>query len=231
MPFSDPVIGHLGWVALALGSAILGGGRRRRLGAAGLVFVGLGLAAWRVSRVGTGGSLPALDDSGAGFLVVNGGLVLLGLGLLLWGAVADGDSPSRPAAGAAIVTGALLVAWVTAGHLPAAGLVGAAALAAGLGLAGAGLIVLGRAVASTGAARGMGRLFGPPLPPATLSRDNARFVALIVVGATAAAAGPSVAVVFLGVVVAAWGGYLAFDSPAARPAPVSPAHARGLAHD
>jgi hypothetical protein len=215
---ADPVIGSLGWVVLALGSALLGGSRQRRLGAAGLVSLGLGLAAWRAGE--SAGSRP----EEAGFLVVNGGLTLLGLALLLGAAATDVRRPSRPAARLAIALGAALVLRMTAGQLVAAGLVRATSAAVVLGLVGAGLVRLGRLVASIRPVRVAGRrLFGAPIRPGLPPGDVWRSLAVIAAGAVAAAAGPHVAVVFAGVVVAACAGYLAIHLRAPRPLPVAPA--------
>ena len=76
MTSNYPVIAALGWLALALGAALLGGGRERRLAAAGLLTLGLGLAAWRAelgrsrrpARVAgpPGGGVPGRERGAAG---------------------------------------------------------------------------------------------------------------------------------------------------------------------
>jgi hypothetical protein len=213
MPSGHPVIGLLGWVALALGSALLRGEPQRRIGAAGLISLGLALAA-RQGGVG--------EAVGSGFLVVNGGLLLLGLWLALGAAVAEGPGPTRLAARSIVLIGAGLVAWRNAEQLLLAGLIRAAAAAVGLGLAAVVVALLGRAIGATRPVRSIGRrLFGAPLRP-VLADDALKPTAVMAAAIGTAAVGPHVAAVFLGIVVAAWSGYLAFHSAAARPAPVAP---------
>ena len=218
------VIDALGWLALSLGAGLLGGGRERRLAAAGLLTLGLGLAAWRASSTAPIGPLPLPDRLGQGFLVVNGGLLLLGLGLALWSAASGGPGRRRVVAMLAIGLGVMLVARLSAGFLLAAGPFRVMSAAVALGLAGAVLLVLGRTAASTGPARALGRgLFLEPLLPAWSGNRRAeRLAAAVLGGAAAAALGPHVAVVFLGVVVAAWCGYFLFHSRSGRPMPVTP---------
>jgi hypothetical protein len=81
------------WVCLAVGVALLPTGGGRRLGGAGLVPLGLALAAWQVGR-SSGAGLPR------GFVVVNLGLVLLG-GTLLAVAAARGRRRADLASSAA----------------------------------------------------------------------------------------------------------------------------------
>jgi hypothetical protein len=224
MTSNYPVIPPLGWLALSLGAALLGGGRERRLAAAGLVTLGLGLAAWRASSPASTGPLPSPDRFGEGFLMVNGGLLLLGLGLLLWAAMAGGPGRRRGVAMVAIGLGVILVARLCAGFLLAAGPLRVMSASVALGLAGAVLLVLGRTVASTGPCRALGRgLFSAPLRPVWSRHGQAgRLAAAMLGGVAAAALGPHVAAVFLGMVVTAWCGYFLFHSRGGRPAPVTP---------
>jgi hypothetical protein len=219
-----PAILPLGWIALSLGAALLRGGRKRRLAAAGLLTLGLGLAAWRAGSADPIGPLPSPVRLGQGFLVVNGGLLLLGLGLALWAAASGG--PGRRSVIAMIATGVgvILLAWLSAGFLLAAGPLQVIGATVALGLAGAVLLVLGRMMASTGPARVLGRrLFSEPIrPPRPGNRRAGGWAAAMVTGTAAAALGPHVAVVFLGVVVAAWCAYVLFHATGGRPWPVTP---------
>jgi hypothetical protein len=225
MTSNYPIIALLGWLALALGSALLGDGRERRLAAAGLLCLGLGLAAWRASSTDATGPLASPDRLGEGFLVVNGGLLVLGVGLVLWAAASGGSGPRRSVAVVVIAFGAIFLARLSAGLLLEAGLMRVGGSAIALGLAGAVLLVLGRTIASTGPARTLGRrLFSEPLRPVLpANRSAVGPVGAMVVGAAATAAGPHVAVVFLGVIVAAWSAHFLFHPRGSRPAPVTPA--------
>jgi hypothetical protein len=224
MTSNYPVIAALGWLAVAIGASLLRGGRERRLAAAGVLTLGLGLAAWRASSPDPAAPLASPDRLGEGFLVVNGGLLLLGLGLVLW-AAASGRSGSRH--GVAILAtalGVILVARLSAGLLLAGGLLRVGSAAVALGLAGAMLLLLGRTLTATGPARALGsRLFSEPLRPAwPANRRAGGSAAALLAGAAATALGPHVAVVFLGVIVAAWSAYLLFHPRGSRPAPVTP---------
>jgi hypothetical protein len=224
MTSTYPVIAPLGWLALALGAALLGGDRERRLAAAGLLILGLGLAAWRVSSADPAVSLTPPDRLGEGFLVVNGGLLLLGLGLVLW-AAASGGSGGRPGVGLpATALGVILVARLSAGILLAGGLLRVVSAGIALGLAGVTVLALGRTIAGTGPARALGaRLFPEPLRPASPANPRAvRLVGALLAGAAATGLGPHVAVVFLGVTVAAWSAYFLFHTGGGRPAPAAP---------
>jgi hypothetical protein len=224
MTSNSPLVAPLGWLVLALGAALLGDGRERRLAAAGLVTLGLGLAAWRASSAEPTGTLPSPDFLGRGFLVVNGGLLLLGLGLALWATVSEGPGRRSIVAMLAIALGVILVARISAGLLLAAGPLRVVSAALLLGLAGALLVLLGRTIASARPARALGRrLFSPPLgSELPASRPAGGWPAAIVAGAAATALGPHVAVVFLGLVVAAWSAYFLFHPRGSRPAPVAP---------
>jgi hypothetical protein len=224
MPSSYPVTGLFGWIVLTLGTALLRGGRQRRFGSAGLLCLGLGLAAWRASPASPTNRLAPPEALGEGFLVVNGGLLLLGLGLLVWAAGAEGSGPFRLAARVAIALGAALVARLIAGQLLAAGLGRATISAVGAGLAGGGLIALVRGTASTSPARAVGRrMFTEPLRPPSATRDGVTVQLLAAIAAGAAATlGPHVALVFLGVIVAVWSGYWLAGPATGRRAPIAP---------
>jgi hypothetical protein len=223
MTSNYPVIAALGWLALALGAALLGG-RRERLAAAGLLTLGLGLAAWRAGSAAPAAPLPLPDRLGEGFLVVNGGLLLLGLGLVIWAAASARSGPCHGVAMLATALGVILVARLSAGLLVAAGLLRAVSAGVALGVAGVILLALGRTIAASGPARALGsRLFSEPLRPASPANRRAGGLATaILAGAAATALGPHVAIVFLGLIVAAWSAYFLFHPRGSRPAPVTP---------
>ena len=230
MTSNYPGFAAVGWLALALGASLLGGGRAR-LAAAGLLTLGLGLAAWRAGSAAPAASLPPPDRLGEGFLVVNGGLLLLGLGLVIW-AAASGRSGSRHGvAMLATALGVILVVRLSAGLLIAGGLLRAASAGVALGVVGAMLLAVGRTIAAGGPARALGsRLFSEPLRPfAPANRPAGALAAPILGGAAATALGPHVAIVFLGVIVAAWSAYFLFHPAGSRPAPVTPSLALLLA--
>jgi hypothetical protein len=183
------------------------------------------LAAWRGSSTVPATSLAPPDRLGEGFLVVNGGLLLLGLGLVLW-AAASGGSGRRPGVALlATALGVFLIARLSAGILLAGGLLRVVSAGVALGLAGATVLALGRTIADTGLVRALGsRLFSEPLPPSSpANRQAGGLAAALLAGAAATALGPHVAVVFLGVIVAAWSAYFLFHPGGdGRPAPVTP---------
>lgn len=214
-----PLITSLGWLVLSLGVALLGGERERRLGAGGLLSLGLGLAAWRASSTDPSEPFAPPDGLGSGFLIVNGGLLLLGLGLPLWAAA---KGKPRVVAWVAIALGVGLVARLVAGLLYAGGPVRVLGSALGLGLTGAGLVALSRAVSPL-FTLGLG-LFGEPLRPVLPEKNNAvSLVAALAAGAAATALGEHLSVVFLGVFVAVLAGFRLFHSTGSRPPPVAPA--------
>jgi hypothetical protein len=214
-------IASLGWLSLAFGSALLTEGRLRRVAAGGMVFLGLGLAAWRVSS--PEGSLAAPVVLGHGFVVVNAGLLVVGLALPAWAALRQGFARGSRAAAPAVALGVALVGWVCAGLVIAGGF-RAAAAAGALGLAGVALVRGSRALASTGPAEWMGpRIFGEPLQPrfGPGARDR-RLAAGVAAGAGAVALGPHLVLVFIGTIAAAWCAYLLFHSRTARATPLAP---------
>jgi hypothetical protein len=222
MPSNYQVIAPLGWLALALGVALLAGERERRIGAAGLLSLGLGLAAWRATSGGSAAPLRSPDQLGAGFLMVNGGLLVLGLGLTLWAAFGSA-SARRPSAMLVTALGATLLIWHSAGLLLAGGLLRVGIAAAALGLAGTTIPMLAGAITATRAARALGRrLFSEPLRPAWPANRLVRgWAAGILTGAAATALGPHAAVVFLGVILAVWSAYFLFHPRESRSAPVT----------
>ncbi len=224
MTSGDPLILSIGWLALALGSGLLAGVRARRLAAGGLACLGLGLAAGRATFADSSGALASPASAGTGFLVVNGGFLLLGLALVVWAVGSGGRGRRRAVPILAVALGVILVVRLSAGSLLAAGPLRAAGSALALGLAGVGLLGLGRAISATGPARAIGRrLFSAPLQPTSSAISSAGWRgAALAVGTAATALGPHVAVVFLGVVVTAWSGYVLFPAPIGRTVPVTP---------
>ncbi len=192
----------IGWVALALGAALLGDPRARRLACAGLLCLGLGLAAWRVGS-GPAASLDPPASLERGFLVVNAGWLLLGVALQVWAATVARRDTSRIPAWAALVLGTALVGGVCLEFVRAAGMVSSAGAAVGLALGG---VLLGRAlraVASSGLGVGLSRsVFSDPAPIPSSARPSRTGAALV--GITAAALGPHLSLVLVGVIVGAW---------------------------
>jgi hypothetical protein len=213
------LIAPIGWFSLAFGVGLLGHERQRRIGATGLLLMGVALAAGR-TLVGEPSSATA--DADLGFLVVNSGLLLLGLALTGGATWADGPGAARLPARMATALGLALIGAVAAREVSMAVLWRAVAVAAGLALAGAGMIALGRGVAAFAPIRTIGgRLFGPPL--GTLRPTASRVtLAAMIAGAIAVATGPHVLVVFVGFLAASWASYLAWREPAGRPAPLAP---------
>ena len=223
MSVSDPVTIAAAWLALALGAALLPGERHRRIAGAGLLTLGLGLAAWGAGSP-AGAPLPTPSRLGQGFLVVNGGLLVLGAALMVGAAVSAKSGPLRPSARLATLAGAAVLAWRCAGFLAAAGPARALAAALGLGLGAAALLAAGRALASTRQARSLGRrFFPPPLEPTAPRRASSRPLWIVLAGAVAGALGPHMAVVFSGVIATAWAAHFAFHPPGRRPRPTAPA--------
>lgn len=210
------------WLTLALGAGLLPGDRERRLSGAGLLTLGLGLAAWRAGSP-AGLALTAPERLGEGFLVVNAGLLLLGAILLVAGAVVAGPGPLRPSARLVTALGVALLWRPGAGFVAAAGPLQALGAAVALGIAGSGLIAAGRALAfSDGMRRPAGRVFRAPLEAPPLSRGLPGPALMLVLAVVAVGLGTHVAAVFLGVIVGGWAAYLVSRTPAMRPVPVAP---------
>lgn len=217
-----PLLSGTGVLALALAAALLGSARDRRLAAAGLLVVGLALAAWRAGSPSDVGLTPPAS-LGRGFLVGNGGLLLLGVTLAGIAALREPPSPLQTAARLLTGAGVVLLALVIVAFVGAAGTLRALAASAAVGLTGVALAVGARAVAGGPIGVVVRRLAPPPLVPVLADSPGARrSIALLAAGAAAAALGPHVAVGFAGLVAAAWAGYFAFRLPGARPVPVAP---------
>jgi hypothetical protein len=223
MSMGIPLAGAAGMLCLALAAALLAGERERRLAAAGLLILGLALAAWRA------GSPPGVEPAppvrlGQGFLVVNAGLLLVGSGLVC---VALLRSPRERLRAWARLLGALgivllgpvMIAFPRAGGPPRA-----LASAIGLALVGAAVTVGARAIVSSGPARVVARLLAPaPLAPVFFPWPGARrTIPVIVACLIATLAGSHVVAIFSGVIVATWAAWLAFHPPGTRPLPVAP---------
>lgn len=211
-----------GWLGLLAGAAVLGPGPRRRLAAAGLILLGLGLAAWRVGTGGGADQLAGTSTLPRGFAVVNGGILLLGLGCGALALLLPGRGEwGRPRTAAPIIpglllTGAAALPLVAIAGLPAAG---AAVL---LGLAGVLLLAAGKLLPIGRAMEWLDRRgWGPParLPPSPISRPA---LWLFAGGTLAAAFGPDVASVFGGFVLATGAFFVLVHPPAARPVPLAP---------
>jgi hypothetical protein len=213
----DPVLVAVGWLCLALGGALLPGYDHRRLAGAGLLVLGLGLAAWRAGSAADGLMLP---ERATGFLVVNGGLLLLGAILPALAAITAAPGAERTAARALTAAGLGMLAWRGGAFMEAAGPLRALAAAAGLGLAGATLGAAGRALGSRVPVGGIARrLFPPPSPPPRTSP----LLWAVIAAALAALLGPHTGIVFAGVITGGWAAYFALHPQAGRPAPVAPA--------
>ena len=223
MTLGDPLATTRGIVCLALAAALLPGDRERRLAAAGLLILGLALAAWRA------GSPPGLEAAppaslGRGFLAVNGGFLLVGLALVCgamlrapWG---------RPRMWGTLLgaLGIVLLGPVLISFLRAGGPLGALAAAIGLAVVGASATAGARAIVSRGPVRVVAQRLTPaPLAPVFLPWPGARrTIPVIVACLFATVLGAHVVAVFGGVMVAAWAAWLAFHRPGARPLPVAP---------
>jgi hypothetical protein len=210
-------------LCLALAAALLPGDRERRLAAAGLLILGLALAAWRA------GSAPGLEPAppvglGRGFLVGNGGLLLAGSGLVC--AALLRSTPERLRAWARLLgaLGIVLLGPVLISFLRAGGPPRGLASAIGLTLVGAAVTVGGRAIVSSGPLRAVAlRLAPAPLATVFLAWPGARrTLPLLAACLVVTLAGSHVVAVFGGVMVATWAAWLAFHPPGARPLPVAP---------
>jgi hypothetical protein len=206
-------------LCLALAGALLEGERPRRLAAAGLLILGLALAAWHAGSPPGGAQSPS--RLGRGFLIGNAGLLLLGIGLA--GAAAWRASPDPARLGAWLLTalGVALLGPTALAFLGGAGPLRALGGALGLALTGAAAAAAGRALTAGPSSAVARRLAPPPLPTA---RPASRTLAgVVAAGAVAAALGPHLALIFGGLTVAAWSGYFAFHHAGTRPVPVAPA--------
>ncbi len=223
MSLGIPLAGSTGMLCLALAAAFIAGERERRLAAAGLLILGLALAAWRA------GSPPGLEPVppvgfGRGFLVGNGGLMLVGSGLVCGALLRSLRERVRVWARVLGALGIVLLGPVLISFLRAGGPPRVLACAIGLALVGAAATAGVRTIISSGPARVVARLLAPaPLTPVFLPWPGARpIIPLIAACLIATLAGSHVVAVFGGVVVACWGAWLAFHPPGARPLPVAP---------
>lgn len=211
-------------LVLALAAALLPDDRGRRLGAAGLLLLALALAAWRAGSPPETGLMPPAR-LGRGFLVGNSGLLLLGAALLGFAVPRTPPAPLRPWAMALTVIGLVALGPVPAAFFAAAGPARALAAAAAFGLIGAAVVIAVRGMAAGRAGRTARRFMPPPLSPALGPASGVRRLAVVLTVAAAAALtalGPHLALVFAGVVVVAWAGYLGAHPAGARPVPVAP---------
>ena len=223
MTLGIPLASAAGMLCLALAAALLPGDRERRLAAAGLLILGLALAAWRA------GSPPGLEPAppvglGRGFLVGNGGLLLAGAGLVC--AALLRSSPERLRAWARLLgaLGMVLLGPVLISFLRAGGPPRGLASALGLTLVGAAVTVGARASVSSEPVRAVARRLAPaPLATVFLPWPGARrTLPLLAACLVVTLAGSHVVAVFGGVMVATWAAWLAFHPPGARPLPVAP---------
>ena len=180
----------------------------------GLVSLGLSLAAWRVAS-GESGPLAGPGALGEAFLAVNGGLMLLGLGLIVVSAAKEiGRRPAGIIGLVSVAVGLIAIGLLAGEHLAAAGVFRVVAVGAGLGVAGAAVVWVGRKAIGA-------RVFAAPLD-LRIAPGHRVAAGVLIAGIAATAAGPHTAVVFLGAIAAAWGGFYLFHV-ADRIRPVAPA--------
>ena len=222
---ANPLLSTAGMLCLALAAALLTGERARRLAAAGLLILGLALAAWQ------SGSLPSMGPTppgrlGRGFLVGNGALLLVGSGLLCGGFFRARAEQLWTWAGLLGALGILLLAPVLIPFLRASGPLRSVAAALGLWLAGAAMVVGSRRIAASRLGRVAARLLAPPpLTPVLRSSPGVRpiiLLLLLIAGTVATLVGSHVVAVFSGVLAATWAAWLAFLEPGVRRLPVAP---------
>jgi hypothetical protein len=205
---------HIGFLLILLGAALLPPSRARR--AAGLAAVAAGLALAGLAGAASPFTEPAqaaLLGLPAGFLAADAALLVLGAVLAVGSAlVAVLDRRSAPTVMGAITLapGGILLAWGGGGLVtaaPARALVLASLVEIGLG---AGLLVAGWYLR-----------FAPPAdrdPPHPLAATVG-----LLAGALAAAIGPHVGVVVLGVILAAASGHLLERAAGGPRLPIAPA--------
>jgi hypothetical protein len=200
---------HLGFLLILLGAALLPRSRARR--AAGLAATASGLAL--AGLAGTEPGATAVAGLPSGFLAADAALVVLGAVLAIGTAmVAVLDRRSAPTiAGAiALAPGGILLGWGGAGLVaaaPSGALVVSALVEVALGVA---LLLVGRYLR-----------FAPPA-----DRDRLHPRALyggLLAGVLAAAIGPHLGLVVLGVIVAASAGHLLQRAEGGPRLPIAPA--------
>ena len=198
---------EIGYYLMVASAALAPDVRTRATGALGAVAGGLAIAGLRA------GPAPAILDPG--FVAADVALLLVGA---LLGSIAavigwrHGRSPLARGGSIGLLAGAGAMIWGGAGLLAAAA--PASVVLALLVVSGAGLILLipGRLKRHGGDSDLAGT---PPRPVAG--------VAGVVAGTVAAAAGPHLSVVFLGVIVAGWAGYLVQRAAGGSKVPAAPA--------
>jgi hypothetical protein len=217
-----PLPSALGTLFLALAAALLEEERPRRIAAAGLLVLGLALAAWLAGTPPGVEPIPP-ERLGQGFLVGNGGLLLVGLGLICSALLRAPRGRLRTWALLLAAPGIVLFAPVPISFVRAGGALRALACALGLWLVGVVLVVGVRRIPAALSARIAARLTPPPLSPVLLWSSGARrLTLLVVVGLVVTLAGRHLAAVFGGVMLAAWTAWLASHPSGARPLPVAP---------
>jgi hypothetical protein len=219
----NTLVSGAGMACLALAAALLTGERERRLAAAGLLVLGLALAAWRAgSAPGSGLTPPAV--LGRGFLVGNAALLLVGSALICLAVVRAPAATLRTAARLLAAAGIILIGPVIVGFIGPGEPVRALVAATGLGVMGVAVAVGARAIVASRPGRIVARRLAPPPLRAVIRPDSGARRALVVLVAAVAttAMAPHVLAVFVAVVLATWAGYLAFHRPGTRPVPVAP---------
>ena len=192
---------------MLLGTALVDDPASRRLGAAGLVAFGLGLAASTIT--------PGLQPPPA-FLNINFGLLLLGTALCLASFIGAGRGargfalvgPLVGAVGALLAGRAMIPRFTQAGAIAS---LGTAAAVAAIGW------TLGRLAPRTGVGEAIRRR---EREAAAEARAPAA-LAGVAIGVGAAGFGNHIPVVVLGAVVSGWAAWLSIPAPA-RPRPAAP---------
>ena len=193
-----------GFALMLVGASLLPDERSRVTGALAATAVGLAMAGLRAAPAG------AMPDPG--FVAVDVAFLVLGALLAVTAAVMAWRSPSPARAGAAtLLAGAAALVWGGAGLTtrPAAGPTVLAILAAAA--AGVALLLAGRLMRRTAS------------HPEAVSPRPVAGVTGLAVGALAAAAGPQLSLVVLGVILAGWSGWLLRRAAGGSKAPVAPA--------
>lgn len=195
---------------LLAGVAWLEDGPARRMGAAGLLALGVGIAASRVPEVAP--SPPAFQAVNAGLLGLGIAVCLAALALSGWRA--RGAGLIGPLAGGA---GGLLAAVEVGRSVVQAGVVGRGLVVA------VALAAVGAGWAWLGSTARLGDAIRRP-DPAPVPASAARWpgLLLLVLGALAVGAGGHIGVLLIGAVASGWGAWLALPR-SVRPRPYGPA--------
>jgi hypothetical protein len=223
MSAESPLVTTAGMVCLALAAALLASERERRLAGAGLLILGLALAAWHAGSA-PGTALTPPGGLGQGFLVVNGGLLLVGAALVCAAVLRAPRAPLRTAAGLLALAGVVLVGPVLIAFIGAGGPLRAPAVAIGLGLTGTAGAVGARSLVATRPGRIVARRLAPPPLTPVIQPDPSshRALAVLMAAVVTTALAPHTLAVFVGAALATWAGYLAFHRRGTRPVPVAP---------